>query len=105
MLTKSLLFVTQGQGRGDDNSPRINVFDKQTGELLGHVPLPDTARTNPITYMVDDRQYIVVAVGGGSFFADIGELEADPGLNFTEEQIAALAARKTTPKLVALALP
>ena len=51
-------------------------------------PLPDTARTNPITYMVGGRQYIVVAVGGGSFFADIGELEADPGLNFTEEQIA-----------------
>ncbi len=105
MLTKSLLFVTQGQGRGDDNSPRLNVFDKGTGELLGHVPLPDTAHSNPITYMVGGRQYIVVAVGGGSFLADIGELLEDPGLNLTDEQIAALAARKTTPKLVALALP
>ena len=55
--------------------------------------------------MVEGRQYIVVAVGGGSFFADLGEIAEDPGLNFTEEQIAALAAQKTTPKLVALALP
>ena len=105
MLTKTLLFVTQSQGRGEDNSPRINVFDKQTGELLGHVPLPDTAHGNPITYMVDGRQYIVVAVGGGSFFADIGELAEDAGLDLSEEQIAAIAARKTTPRLVALALP
>ncbi len=89
-----------GGGRGAPN-----VFDKGTGELLGHVPLPDTAHSNPITYMVGGRQYIVVAVGGGSFLADIGELLEDPGLNLTDEQIAALAARKTTPKLVALALP
>ena len=105
MLTKSLLFVTQSRGRGEDNSPRMNVFDKRTGELLGHVPLPDTAHANPITYMVGGRQYIVVAVGGGPFLADIGELLEDAGLSFSEEQIAALAARKTTPKLVALALP
>ena len=105
LLTKSLLFVTQRRGRGEHNSPRLNVFDKGTGELLGHVPLPDTPHANPITYMVEGRQYIVVAVGGGSFFADLGEIADDPGLNFSEEQIAALAAQKTTPKLVALALP
>ena len=105
LLTKSLLFVTQRRGRGEHHSPRLNVFDKGTGALLGHVPLPDTPHANPITYMVEGRQYIVVAVGGGSFFADLGEIAEDPGLNFSEEQIAALAAQKTTPKLVALALP
>ena len=104
LLTATLLFVTQRRGRGDKNSPRINVFDKATGELLGHVPLPDTAHGNPITYMVGGRQYIVVAVGGGSFFANIGELVEDAGLDLTEEQIAAFSAG-TTPKLVALALP
>ncbi len=102
LLTRSLLFVTQGEGPGQDNSPRLNVFEKRTGELLGHVPLPDTAHANPITYMVGGRQYIVVAVGGGSFFAGLGELAADAGLS--AEQVAGMTAR-TTPKLVALALP
>ncbi len=104
LLTSTLLFVTQSRGPGEDNSPRINVFDKETGELLGHVPLPDTAHGNPITYMVNGRQVIVVAVGGGSFFGDLGELAAQAGLDLTEEQIAVLGAG-TTPKLVALALP
>ena len=104
LLTSTLLFVTQSRGRGEDNSPRINVFDKATGELLGHVPLPDTAHGNPITYMVNGRQYVVVAVGGGPFFAGIDELAEDAGLDLTEEQIAAML-RGTTPKLVALALP
>ena len=104
LLTRTLLFVTQRRGRGEQNSPRINVFDKQTGELLGRLPLPDTAHGNPITYMVGGRQYLVVALGGGSFLADLGELAADAGLDLTEEQLAA-AARKTTPRLLALALP
>ena len=55
--------------------------------------------------MVGGRQYIVVALGGGSFFADIGELAEDAGLDLSEEQLAAIAARKTTPRLVAFALP
>ncbi len=105
MLTRTLLFVTQRRGWGEDNSPRINVFDKQTGELLGHVPLPDTANGNPVTYMVNGRQYIVVAVGGGPAIAGIRELLEEAGVELSEGQIAALSARGTTPKLVALALP
>jgi len=105
MLTSTLLFVTQRRGWGEDNSPRINVFDKATGELLGHVPLPDTANGNPVTYMVNGRQYIVVAVGGGPAIAGIRELLEEAGVELSEGQIAALSARGTTPRLVALALP
>ncbi|MDX1384817.1 MAG: hypothetical protein R3190_14285, partial [Thermoanaerobaculia bacterium] len=106
LLTKTLLFVTQSQGMGPENSPRINVFDKVSGELLGHVPLPDSAQANPVTYMVGGRQYLVVAVGGGSFLAGI---EIPPELEESEPELAAMiragGARSTTPQLIALALP
>ncbi|MEE2777882.1 MAG: PQQ-binding-like beta-propeller repeat protein [Acidobacteriota bacterium] len=106
LLTKALLFVTQSQGMGPENSPRINVFDKANGELLGHIPLPDTAQANPVTYMVGGKQFIVVAVGGGSFLAGI---EIPPELEESEPDLVAAirasSARGTTPQLIALALP
>ena len=104
MLTKTLLFVTQSRGFGAENSPRINVFDKQKGTLLGHIPLPDTPHGNPITYRHDGRQYIVVAVGGGPFFSI-----AEEDLEGLDEDVAAAlrmaSAGGTTPRLVAYALP
>jgi quinoprotein glucose dehydrogenase len=104
LLTRSLLFVTQGAlGYGDKNSPRLNVFDKKTGELLGHIPLPDTANANPVTYMHQGRQYIVVAVGGGPFFAGAADM---PGIDEeTAKLLAAAESEGTTPELIALALP
>ena len=63
-MTKTLLFVTQDRGMGDENTPRINVFDKRNGELLGHIPLPETANGSPITYSVAGRQYLAVAPAG-----------------------------------------
>ena len=105
LLTKTLLFVTQGRGLGAENSPRINVFDKANGELLGHVPLPDSAHGNPVTYRIGGKQYIVVAVGGGPFFGgDLAEVlkESNPEL---AAAFAANPPRSTTPQLVALALP
>ncbi len=106
LLTKTLLFVTQGRGLGPENTPRINVFDKATGELLGHVPLPDVPRSNPVTYMVGGKQYIVVALGGGSLLSGI---QIPPEFEETEPELAAAIRASnnagTTPQLVALALP
>ena len=106
LLTKTLLFVTQSPGMGPENTSRINVFDKANGDLLGHVPLPDVAHSNPVTYMVGGKQYIVVAVGGGSFLSG---LEIPEELAESEPELAAAmragAMSSTTPRLVALALP
>ncbi len=104
LVTKTLLFVTQGQGRGDENTPRINVFDKRSGALLGHLPLPSEAHSNPITYLHDGRQYLVVAIGGGSFFGGASDdaADVDPEL----ARVLEMADRgRTTPELVAFALP
>lgn len=43
---------------------RIHAFDKKTGQLLWERPLPAGGYATPATYMVDGRQYIVIAAGG-----------------------------------------
>ena len=79
VVTKSLLFVTQigsPVGTDRDKQPKINVFDKTTGELLGLIPLPGDPFGNPSMYMHDGKQYIVVATGGGGFMGGRGKYPA-----------------------------
>lgn len=104
LLTKTLLFVTQQRGPGAENTPRINVFDKRNGELLGHVPLPADPHGNPVTYRAGGKQIVVVAVGGGPFYGGFSEDAAavDPDL---AEFLKRMPSGSETPELVALALP
>ena len=105
LVTKTLLFVTQDRGMGDENTPRINVFDKRNGELLGHIPLPETANGSPITYSAAGRQYLAVSVGGGPFFGGYSEDVED----FSPELARLLKAignrGATKPELIVLHLP
>lgn len=59
MVTRSLLWVTVTDGK-----PLLRALDKQTGEILHSFELPAAAGGAPMTYMVDGKQYISVAVGG-----------------------------------------
>jgi quinoprotein glucose dehydrogenase len=43
---------------------RIRAFDKHTGEVLWEHSLPAGGYATPATYMVDGRQYLVIAAGG-----------------------------------------
>ena len=63
LVTKTLLMYAEGRG----GLPRFHAVDKQTGERLGTVEIPAPSNTAPMTYMHDDKQYIVVAVGGRGF--------------------------------------
>ena len=49
----------------------ISAYDKETGEHLGSVRLPGIPGGNPITYLHDGRQYLVVAVGSGGADAEL----------------------------------
>ncbi len=51
---------------------KIHIFDKATGRLLWQAELPASSNTTPATYMVNGRQYIVVACGGGKNGAPSG---------------------------------
>jgi quinoprotein glucose dehydrogenase len=44
---------------------QMHAFDSSTGKLLWHTTLPYSGVATPATYMVDGKQYVVIAAGGG----------------------------------------
>ena len=42
----------------------LRAYDKLTGEAVGAIYIPASQSGGPMTYMVDGRQYIIVAVSG-----------------------------------------
>ena len=75
MVTKTLLFAPEGNnlwaspaGAGGN---LLRVLDKKTGKLIHQMALPAMATGIPMTYMVNDRQFIVVAVGAVGFPAEL----------------------------------
>jgi quinoprotein glucose dehydrogenase len=70
MVTKTLVIMgdpisttVPGRARG----AMLRAYDKATGQQVGAVLMPAQQSGNPMTYMVDGKQYIVVAVSGGSY--------------------------------------
>ena len=51
---------------------KFRVFDKRTGKLLWETSLPASGNATPSLYMVDDREYVVIACGGGKNGAESG---------------------------------
>jgi quinoprotein glucose dehydrogenase len=45
----------------------LRAYDKSTGEQVGEVLMPAAISGSPMTYSIDGRQYIIVAVSGGSY--------------------------------------
>jgi quinoprotein glucose dehydrogenase len=48
----------------------LRAYDKKTGQDAGAVPMPAGQTGSPMTYMLNGRQYIVVAVGAAGFPAE-----------------------------------
>jgi quinoprotein glucose dehydrogenase len=44
---------------------KFRAFDKATGKLLWETTLPFSGNATPATYQVGDRQFVVIAAGGG----------------------------------------
>jgi quinoprotein glucose dehydrogenase len=51
---------------------KFRAFDKRTGKLLWESTLPAAGNATPSTYMVNGKQYIVIACGGGKNGAKSG---------------------------------
>jgi len=49
----------------------LRAYDKQTGEERGAVYLPAPQTGSPMSYMLEGRQYIVLAIGGGSVTGEL----------------------------------
>jgi quinoprotein glucose dehydrogenase len=63
LLTRALLITALTTG-GSNGAPRLVARDKATGKEIGSVDLPGIAIGTPMTYMVGDKQYIALTVGG-----------------------------------------
>ncbi len=61
VLTPTLLFFAQR----DNDRNLLRAFDKATGDVIREIELPLPPVGTPMTYMVNDKQYISIAVGGG----------------------------------------
>lgn len=44
---------------------KMRAFDSHTGKLLWEAALPFAGHATPATYMLDGKQYVVIAAGGG----------------------------------------
>jgi quinoprotein glucose dehydrogenase len=63
LLTKTLLITALTSG-GRNNAPRLVARDKAAGKEVASVDLPGIAIGTPMTYLIDDKQYIALTVGG-----------------------------------------
>jgi quinoprotein glucose dehydrogenase len=70
VITKTLVILGDPQATTMPDRPRgamLRAYDKKTGQEVGAVYMPAIQSGSPMTYMVDKRQYIVVAVSGGPY--------------------------------------
>jgi quinoprotein glucose dehydrogenase len=66
LVTKTLLFAGEGAGLyGSDGGGgnKFRAYDKATGEIISEIELPANQCGLPMTYSINGKQYIVVAVG------------------------------------------
>ena len=61
VLTKTLLFAGEGNG----GKPVFRAHDKIFGEIIAEIALPASQTGTPVTYMHNNKQYIVMSVSGG----------------------------------------
>ena len=79
LVTKTLVIASDGglftNPEGVQGSA-LRAYDKATGEQIGTVALPVPATGSPMTYMLEDTQYIVVAIAGGGFAGELWAFKA-----------------------------
>ena len=75
MVTRTLLFAPEGNNLwaspAGAGGTMFRALDKKTGKVVHEMPLPGMATGIPMTYMVNGRQFIVVAVGATGVPAEL----------------------------------
>jgi quinoprotein glucose dehydrogenase len=70
LVTKTLVIAGEAQITTTPDHPRgamLRAYDKATGKEVGAVYMPAPESGSPMTYMVNGKQYIVIAVSGGAY--------------------------------------
>ena len=74
LVTKSLLIAGEAGFFTTPNGQRgamLRAYDKATGKEVGAVYMPAPQSGSPMTYTVNGRQYIVVAISGGTYSGEL----------------------------------
>jgi quinoprotein glucose dehydrogenase len=70
LVTKTLVIAGDPQVTTTSSHPRgamLRAYDKSTGKEVGAVYMPAPQSGSPMTYILNGKQYIVVAVSGGAY--------------------------------------
>jgi quinoprotein glucose dehydrogenase len=70
LVTRTLVIAGEGQITTTADHPRgamLRAYDKATGKEVGAVYMPAPQSGSPMTYMLNGKQYIIVAVSGGAY--------------------------------------
>ncbi len=69
-MTKTLVIAGDGMVTTTADHPRgamLRAYDQNTGKEVGAVWMPAQQSGSPMTFMVNGKQYIIVAVSGGNY--------------------------------------
>src|SRR4030095_10370459 len=74
LVTKTLVIAGDRQVTTPPDRPRgamLRAYDKAPGQEVGAAYMPSSQPGSPMTYMLNGKQHIVVAIGGGTFPAEL----------------------------------
>jgi quinoprotein glucose dehydrogenase len=73
LVTKTLVIAGEAQPTtaGHPRGALLRAYDKATGKDAGGVFMPAQQSGSPMTYTVNGKQYIVVAIGGGTYSGEL----------------------------------
>ncbi len=74
LVTKTLVIAGERQFTTTPDHPRgamLRAYNKANGQEVGAVFMPAPQTGSPMTYMLNGKQYVVVAVGGANFPAEL----------------------------------
>ncbi|HWG38758.1 MAG TPA: PQQ-binding-like beta-propeller repeat protein [Terriglobales bacterium] len=70
LVTQSLVIAGDAMVTTTPDHPRgamLRAYDQKTGQEVGGVLMPAPQSGSPMTYMVNGKQYLIVAVSGGNY--------------------------------------
>jgi quinoprotein glucose dehydrogenase len=74
LVTKTLLIAGEsnyGPTPQGQRGAMLRAFDKATGKEVGAVFMPAPQSGSPMTYLINGKQFVVVAISGGSYSGEL----------------------------------
>jgi quinoprotein glucose dehydrogenase len=74
LVTKTLVIAGEGGFFTTPSGQRgamLRAYDKATGKDAGEIYMPAPQTGSPMTYRLNGRQYLVVAISGGAYSGEL----------------------------------